>query len=98
MFNYNVFIVLVIIGNVLSNPIDNSPDRCCFARDRYSYKVDHAFHHRIFNGTQSTTHVSLFHANLTNNLCFFFEIHVSHRSKLILHMMLNVDFWQEKEL
>lgn len=67
MFHYNVFIVLAIVANVSTNPIVNPPARCC-PPDRYSYKIDHSYHYKSFEGPSSTVHVSIFDENLINNL------------------------------
>ena len=91
MFHYNIFIVLAIVANVLTNPIVNPPAHRCCPPDRYSYKIDHSYQYKYFDGTNSTVHVSLFDENLLiNNLCSL-EI-VFDRYNLLMLMMLNVDF------
>jgi len=59
MLHYNVFIILVIVANALTNPITNSPARCCFPK-RYSYKTGSDHRQTLPDGTISVIHVSIF--------------------------------------
>ena len=59
MFHYNLLIVLVVITNGLTKPIESQPERCCFAK-RFSSKIAVTSQNSLPNGTIATSYVSIF--------------------------------------